>query len=243
MILIWVLLVVFLSGCSSSNSTARRLATTGIVPGEAIAILPDCMVCSHRSNISVWVEVQAYEASLRSCIQEAMHEIDVGFRLVFLDEFRTIVFPGVKPSDLPSCFDIMKTASVDSRVNSSISHLGLRYLVCVSGVSYSRQEQPLVSNVFLGVARYRHNEAGAEIYDLRALSHSGTISTSSDGTGLVGILPPLYIPEGSATKACKEFGKEVARFLVSKEPPDLQPPDSARAEEKGMVQTTNPVER
>ncbi len=219
-------LLVFLPGCSSLASSPTRIAATGLEPGDAIAIVPHVM--GDKDD--------AFESALALCVQDTMKEMDTGTRFMSQHEFQAAVFADRKQADRPLCDDIMKLAVEDSQVRSLLEPLGLRYLVCVSGVSgFAPSESPRVRSAggtgshalgAIWIQWRKYSNVQAEIYDLKNLSHAGSLYVYAEDTGVVGVIPPLLIPAMTETRTCRRFGREVAQFLVGKEQPISGPKDS-----------------
>ncbi len=205
-------LLVFLPGCSSLASSPTRIAATGLEPGDAIAIVPHVM--GDKDD--------AFESALALCVQDTMKEMDTGTRFMSQHEFQAAVFADRKQADRPLCDDIMKLAVEDSQVRSLLEPLGLRYLVCVLGDSgLSPSGSPRVRSVggdyglgAIWIQWQKRSKVQAEIYDLKNLSHAGSLYVYAEDTGVVGVIPPLLIPAMTETRTCRRFGREVAQFLI-----------------------------
>jgi hypothetical protein len=200
-----------LVSCSSIKSSGERLSATGIDAGDMIVIVPNLMADTDDD----------FESSLAACIQEELKNLNTNSRYVPYHDFRSAIFGDLKQPDLPLCNDIIKLASDDSKIKSKIEALDIRYLVCVSGGSYS--SPPEASGVsgygggLLILYWKKSSTAEAKVYDLRKLLCAGSLTSRAEDTGAVGILPPLFIPAITESRACKQLGTEVSLFLTNKE--------------------------
>lgn len=207
-------LLVFLVGCSSLVSDVKRITATGIEPGEAIAIVPKFMADND----------DAFESSLALCIKNAMNDMGMTSRVLFHKEFRRAVFGDLKQAERPVCDDITKIAMVDSQVKSLLEPLGVRYLVCVSGFNSCTRPRLEGGGIPMAYIEWdKRSRAEADIYDLKSLSHAGSLFTHAKDSGAIGIFPPFFIPAMTEAKTCKRFGREIAQFLASKDQPISEP--------------------
>jgi hypothetical protein len=167
-------LLVFLTGCRSIASMPTRLTATGLETGDAIAVVPHVM--GDKDD--------AFESALALCVQNTMNDMDTGTRFMFQHEFQAAVFADRKQAGRPLCDEIAKLAVENFQIRSLLEPLGLRYLVCVSGDSgFTTSGSPRVHPASppelwrrtLWIQYQKRSKVQAEIYDLKNLSHAGSL--------------------------------------------------------------------
>lgn len=206
---------VFLTGCSSVRAGAERISSTGLKPGDIIAVVPHPTMDTYNH----------FERSLGPCIQEELGNLDIGCRMVYLYELQKKVLCNLGQSGRPSCVDIMKCISSYNQ-NDRNDNQEIRYLVCISGKTCSTSPDIAGGGeggfvvLIMGWDKYSMAEAG--IYDIRTGKLAGSVMVRASDTGVVGIIPPFFIPAMTETKVCERFGKEIVRFLAGHELPSTE---------------------
>ncbi len=205
-------------GCTTAQVREDRKASTGIVPGEAIAILT-----STGSPL---------EGEAVGCITEAVRTAIPKVRIVLPDEFRRTVFAAQPPDDEAERAKYLTSLATDPAIRDRMTALGIRYLIAIGGST--RQGGDLKVGAVGGPGGGffivfwegpRHSRLVASILDLTQARQVGELHAEASGHPwfvLVGILP-LGRPAFTEGQVCKDIGEAVVNYLTGRNAPEPSP--------------------
>ena len=201
-------------GCATGHVSQVGQIPAQISPGQAIAILT-----STDARL---------EGDAARCIGEAVSASHPEMEIVTSDQFRQTIFSYRPPKE---------AAGRDKYFASLVSHpvlkermisRGIRYLIAVSDAV---TEQSMDNHMFCGGGMGGAGCLGALVWDRKSrmtasvfdITHGQVreISASASGRPWLAVVAifPLGLPSFTETRACRELGDAVGRFLAGESTP------------------------
>jgi len=196
-------------GCTKADMTHTRFTPTDLAPKDAITVI----FFDHP-----WGEEYSaiLEERVAGCIRDGLENTHPTVRIVPPEKFRQAAFPGLPPEEIPPGHWPWDQLVDDPAFRERIAPLGLHYLIAVSG---GTRTDWIYSGGFLGPfftldnRLKRHSRLQATVLDLKQGSKAGGFWV--DAYDKVGT---LIAP--TETRACRELGEGVAKFLAGEKPPE-----------------------
>lgn len=162
-----------------------------------------------------------------SCVRPAMLDAAPELRFMPAKQFRENLFPYFMPSTTPHEPGDYKRILDKEEVQERVASLGVRYLIILTkgGTGDEWHGGILCGAGYGGGGCFglswwnRKSELGLAIWDLRDISHAGSIQADATGTGIMPalLLPiPLYMP-ATQSAVCRELGTRLGKFLSGRE--------------------------
>lgn len=211
-------------GCTKAELSQIRKSPTGIAPDEAVAVVLDRF--SNEFSLDK-------EDEFAGCIGEAIHQDHPNLLIVPPAEFRRVAFPDLAPQATPSSPEYLALLVDHPQFRERIASLGIRYLISVYGrtVQSTKTSEFRCGGGYGGVGCFgvwtwdRESRLAASVLDLKETRAAGEVQVSTSGRPwlvYVGSVPPFGIPLGlpafTETRACRELGEAVAKFLAGGNP-------------------------
>ncbi len=217
-----------LAGCATTSVSVDRAATTGIEPGDSVAVIlgrpTDCEAHAGKECPDAFL-AEATEKDFERCLAAAMLAERSDLTVIPTDELRRAAFPGSRFEDAPRSIAALLPLAQSAEFRRRIAALKLRYVLLVRVATETANAKPVFAASSGGVWGVggewdRISSVTAEILDLREARQSGALTASSYGRAgfvvpvLVIIpLPPVPYSAMTETEACKALGKAVVEFL------------------------------
>lgn len=212
-------------GCTKAELSEIRKAPTGIAPHEAVTIVLDRFSNEFSPD---------KEDEFAGCIGEAIHQDHPNLLIVPPAEFRRTAFPDLVREATPSSPEYLALLLNHPEFRGRIASLGIRYLISVGGGTHQQEKDSYggcgggyggVVACFGYVTWDRESRLAASVLDLKESRAAGEVHVSTSGRPwlvYVGSIPPFGIPLGlpasTETRACRELGGAVAKFLAGGNP-------------------------
>lgn len=203
------MLLLAATGCTTTNFEQIREAETGISSGEKIAVFG-------RQN-QLGYEAKA---SMVRCLTRKTKKIPI----VTQEQFADSMFPWFEPRLAPTSLDDLKLLLKRPAVASKLAETQVRYLVWVSSAGNATERKGGMScAIGLGVGyclgfMMWDNDASYEvsIWDLKTLTQSGRMRSSSAGTSAVlGAILPIPFIAPVERQSCHLAAKNLSAFILN----------------------------
>jgi hypothetical protein len=209
------LLFAFCTGCVTSRVEGTKDSATGIAAHESVVVIP---ASYHKGNRT--------EADFLQCVDNELDDgaqaLNVYPRGKFLDE----LFPWLEPRTMPQEIKDLPELLARPGVSEQISASGVRYLVWINGSTKKTSDgggmscaaSPAGGGCF-GLVWWEDDGAyTARVWDLKASSSAGKVSTDVHGSSMVpALILPLPFIARTETAACKELAGELRKFIVQED--------------------------
>jgi hypothetical protein len=198
--------VIGLSACNTVRVWNDRPASSALFPGGSVAfVLQD-----FSGEFS-----RAKEDEIVGCLSDPLLKAYPTVRIVQPQDFRRAALL-TSDSAAVSWQELLR----DPQFKERIAPLGVRYVISISGET--DQKSGLMNGLFVfGFARMQTVRFKASIFDLKQDRLAGAQYASATGKFAMVLLPvPIPVPLGLFTesRACKELGETVAKFLAGESP-------------------------
>ena len=214
-LLVSMLAIIAMSGCTTSSVQDVRQGGTGINAGEAIVIMAKSY---HLGNET--------EAKYIECVEDSLARGSNGLRVIPGNEFVDMMFPWFEPRTAPA--ETKNLAKLMNRpgVAEKIAEQKIRYIVWLAGDtekvagggSLSCAAGPGGGGCF-GFAWWQKDaDYDASIWDLDGLESAGTVSTDVSGKSFMPalVIPLPFIARTQAT-ACHTLADQLHSFITDEE--------------------------
>ena len=207
-----------------------RSAEVSTAGGEAAAE-PGFSIGPQEGLMVVYFRAAALENAsedIEGCVEQQIRARLPKQHIVTYEEFRRAAFPQLDGASAPRHPSYLGILFDDANFRSSVSFLGVRWIVFVSGTSSSRAENfgGGGSGVLAaGGTTYKSTSLGAAIVSVNDLSRGQHLGTSANGKqfflagaigGAMGALPFLiYLPVTTEGPACRALGQQVASRIAN----------------------------
>lgn len=213
------------AGCTTAQVNWSREMRTLIQPHDGVAI-----VAPRPAGAD---EEISFATEATSCIAAALRDAYPALKIVRADEFNRTA-PDVALELAPRALIHLPLLLNDAAFRARIAPLGLRYLISVQGET-SQKAKPIVGAVgghggavtVLGAEWDRRSNLTASILDVEQVLGAGEIRASTQGkpwfvcVGMLFLCAPIGAPAFTESKACKELGEGVVKFLAGENEPDM----------------------
>ena len=203
------------SGCVTSRVEGLKNAATGIAANESVVVIP---ASYHKGNRT--------EADFLECVDDKLDDgakaVNVYPREKFLDDLFRWLEPRTMPQEIKDLPELLARPGVSERISAS----GVRYLVWVTGSTkktsngggMSCAASPAGGGCF-GLVWWEDDGAyTAKVWDLKAASSAGKVSTDVHGSSMMpALILPLPFIARTETAACKELAGELRKFIVQED--------------------------
>lgn len=209
------LLFCICTGCVTSRVEGLKNSATGIGDHESVVVIP---ASYHKGNRTEADFLQCMDAEL----DDGAQALNVYPRDKFLDE----LFPWLEPRTMPQTIDDLPELLARPGVSERISASGVRYLVWINGSTKKTSDggsmgcaASLAGGGCFGLVWWEDDGAyTARVWDLKASSSAGKVSTDVHGSSMVpALILPLPFIARTETAACKELAGELREFIVQED--------------------------
>lgn len=214
-LLLAVLMTGICTGCVTSRVEGVKNSATGIDDHESVVVIATSY---HRGNRT--------GADFLQCMDDELDDgaaaVNVYPREKFLDELFPWLEPRTMPQEIKDLPELLARPGVSERISAS----GVRYLVLVNGSTKKTSDgggmscaaSPAGGGCF-GLVWWEDDGAyTARVWDLKASSAAGKVSTDVHGSSMVpALILPLPFVARTETAACKELAGELREFIVQED--------------------------
>lgn len=210
-----VLATVICAGCVTSRVEGLKNAATGIEDHESVVVIATSY---HKGNRT--------SADFLQCMDDELDDgataVNVYPREKFIDELFPWLEPRTMPQEIRDLPDLLARPGVREKINAS----GVRYLVWIDGNTKKTSDgggmscaaSPAGGGCFGLVWWEDDGTYTARVWDLKASSAAGKVSTDVHGSSMVpALILPLPFIARTETAACKELAGELREFIVEED--------------------------
>ena len=158
------------------------------------------------------------------CVLKGMHRANSKLTFVDSQEFRDTFFPWFEPGTAPEKADDLVLLLNKPLVQEKINQLGLGYVILVSGTTDTHAWDHDIDVGGAGCIpiwggygkKYYHTTITTKIWNLEDPASSSNFNVEKSGNSyyLCLVIPIFYIPSTAESRACKEMGKKLVRFVT-----------------------------
>jgi hypothetical protein len=203
------------AGCVTSRVEGVKNSATGIEDHESVVVIATSYHKGNRTG-----------ADFLQCMDDELDDgataVNVYPREKFLDELFPWLEPRTMPQEIKDLPELLARPGVRERISAS----GVRYLVLVNGSTKKTSDgggmscaaSPAGGGCF-GLVWWEDDGAyTARVWDLKASSAAGKVSTDVHGSSMVpALILPLPFVARTETAACKELAGELREFIVQED--------------------------
>lgn len=203
------------AGCVTSRVEGVKNSATGIEDHESVVVIATSY---HKGNRTGTDFLQCMDDEL----DDGATAVNVYSREKFLDELFPWLEPRTMPQEIKDLPELLARPGVSERISAS----GVRYLVLVNGSTKKTSDgggmscaaSPAGGGCF-GLVWWEDDGAyTARVWDLKASSAAGKVSTDVHGSSMVpALILPLPFVARTETAACKELAGELREFIVQED--------------------------
>ena len=203
------------AGCVTSRVEGVKNSATGIEDHESVVVIATSY---HKGNRTGTDFLQCMDDEL----DDGATAVNVYPREKFLDELFPWLEPRTMPQEIKDLPELLARPGVSERISSS----GVRYLVLVNGTTTKTSDgggmscaaSPAGGGCF-GLVWWEDDGAyTARVWDLKASTAAGKVSTDVHGSSMVpALILPLPFVARTETAACKELAGELREFIVQED--------------------------
>ena len=162
------------------------------------------------------------EDRILQCVSRAIRQRRPVQRIVEYDKFRQLAFPEINSASAPRQPKYLSIMFEDSDFREKVSHLGLRYIAFVGGVTKSIVEGGISCvgvgprGACIGAWTWdKDSRVGASILDLGTMREAEALEARASGTAWFAIVGafPIGLPAATEAAACDDLGLRIAEFL------------------------------
>ncbi|MCL4791271.1 MAG: hypothetical protein KJ040_04375 [Gammaproteobacteria bacterium] len=203
------------AGCVTSRVEGVKNATTGIEDHESVVVIATSY---HKGNRTGTDFLQCMDDEL----DDGAQAVNVYPREKFLDDLFPWLEPRTMPQEIKDLPELLSRPGVSERINAS----GVRYLVWIDGSTKKTSDgggmscaaSPAGGGCFGLVWWEDDGTYTARVWDLKASSAAGKVSTHVHGSSMVpALILPLPFIARTETAACKELAGELREFIVQED--------------------------
>jgi len=210
-----VLLTGICTGCVTSRVEGVKNSATGIEDHESVVVIA---ASYHKGNRT--------GTDFLQCMDD---ELDTGSKAVNVyprEKFLDDLFPWLEPRTMPQEIKDLPGLLAQPGVSERISASGVRYLVWVDGSTKKTSDgggmscaAGMAGGGCFGLLWWEDDGAyTARVWDLKASSAPGKVSTDVHGSSMVpALILPLPFIARTETAACKELAGELREFIVQED--------------------------
>ena len=163
------------------------------------------------------------------CVEDSLRGEAPALIVVPSRKFRDSMFPWFEPSTMPGSDDHLAQLMGKPSVRQRVMDLGLRYVVALSGGTYTAGNDSwggcaggyAAAACVGGMTIDMKTDLTAAILDLTSSQSVGEIEATGAGTsgaGLILLLPYFFI-SSTETYTCRALAHSIARFVSGSQPP------------------------
>ncbi len=211
--LVFLSLLVGITGCSSITVDEMRLASTDIdLTSETVVVLG-------RQHSP------AYEAEgdLVTCVASELRSGSQGLQVVPDKEFVDALYPWFEPRTAPLSLDRLKNLLDQQILQQAIEQFSIRYIIWIEGATETTDSSGGMSCTIspagggcLGMGMWEDESTyEASIWDFRELQEAGRISVDSRGTSYMpAVIIPIPFLAKVQTNSCRGLGQQIQSFII-----------------------------
>lgn len=209
------LLFALCTGCVTSRVEGTKDSATGIAAHESVVVIP---ASYHKGNRT--------EADFLQCVDNELDDGAQALKVYPRDKFLNELFPWLEPRTMPQEIKDLPELLARPGVSEQIGASGVRYLVWINGSTKKTSDgggmscaaSPAGGGCF-GLVWWEDDGAyTARVWDLKASSSAGKVSTDVHGSSMMpALILPLPFIARTETAACKELAGELRKFIVQED--------------------------
>lgn len=209
-----LLAVTALSGCTTTEIDEFRQGTTSLNVGESIVIL------GRRQNNNYETEGNFVE-----CVANVVGGGNDGITVVPEQEFLDAMFPFFEPRTAPMRTTHLKQLMEIDQAKERLAQYGIEYIVWLDGLTQRSQQAGTISCTIgpggggcFGFGTWQDDSNfEAEVWDLDTLESVGSISTDAVGQSYMpALVVPIPLIARVEANACSGLGNQLKQFIDGK---------------------------
>ena len=209
-----LLAVTVLSGCTTTEIDEFRQGTTSLNVGESIVIL------GRRQNNNYETEGNFVE-----CVANVVGGGNDGITVVPEQEFLDAMFPHFEPRTAPMRTTHLKQLMEIDQAKERLAQYGIEYIVWLDGLTQRSQQAGTISCTIgpggggcFGFGTWQDDSNfEAEVWDLDTLESVGSISTDAVGQSYMpALVVPIPLIARVEANACSGLGNQLKQFIDGK---------------------------
>ena len=210
-----LLAVTALSGCTTTEIDEFRQGTTSLNAGESIVIL------GRRQNNNYETEGNFVE-----CVANVVGGGNDGINVVPEQEFLDAMFPFFEPRTAPMRTTHLKQLMEIDQAKERLAQYGIEYIVWLDGLTQRSQQAGTISCTIgpggggcFGFGTWQDDSNfEAEVWDLDTLESVGSISTDAVGQSYMpALVVPIPLIARVEANACSGLGNQLKQFIAGKD--------------------------
>jgi len=210
-----LLAVTALSGCTTTEIDEFRQGTTSLNVGESIVIL------GRRQNNNYETEGNFVE-----CVANVVGGGKDGITVVPEQEFLDAMFPFFEPRTAPMRTTHLKQLMEIDQAKERLAQYGIEYIVWLDGLTQRSQQAGTISCTIgpggggcFGFGTWQDDSNfEAEVWDLDTLESVGSISTDAVGQSYMpALVVPIPLIARVEANACSGLGNQLKQFIAGKD--------------------------
>ena len=210
-----LLAVTALSGCTTTEIDEFRQGTTSLNVGESIVIL------GRRQNNNYETEGDFVE-----CVANVVGGGKDGITVVPEQEFLDAMFPFFEPRTAPMRTTHLKQLMEIDQAKERLAQYGIEYIVWLDGLTQRSQQAGTISCTIgpggggcFGFGTWQDDSNfEAEVWDLDTLESVGSISTDAVGQSYMpALVVPIPLIARVEANACSGLGNQLKQFIAGKD--------------------------
>jgi hypothetical protein len=176
-------------------------------------------------------KLQALSRDIETCVTETIRENTPSLRIVMVDEFRRVAFPGLDFNEIPRDQEHMLSLLRDFKFQERIAPLKLKYFIMVTGKTSGLTNQS--GGIYCGAG---YGGAGclgltvwdkiaslqASIIDGKQASQVGELEVDVTGKPWLAVIGfiPVGLPAFPEQRVCVELGHAISKTIAIGEVPE-----------------------
>jgi hypothetical protein len=210
-----LLAVAALSGCTTTEIDEFRQGTTNLDAGESIVIL------GRRQNNNYETE-----GNFVQCVANIVGAGKDGITVVPEQEFLDAMFPFFEPRTAPMRTAHLKQLMEIDQAKERLAQYGIEYIVWLDGLTQRSQQAGTISCTIgpggggcFGFGTWQDDSNfEAEVWDLDTLESVGSISTDAVGQSYMpALVVPIPLIARVEANACNGLGNQLKQFIAGKD--------------------------